>query len=105
MRQSPVYILNHSQHNFRQRTTQADLDEIEDWTDRAARRMYEGAVLGPKDVDKFNPHDGYSISAVLPGGLPVARRQTRRCLRVLRGRFQGRGATPVLFERRQFGEP
>jgi hypothetical protein len=35
-----VYVLNHSQHNFRQRTTQADLDEIEDWTDRAARRMY-----------------------------------------------------------------
>jgi hypothetical protein len=28
------YVLNHSQHNFRQRTTQADLDEIEDWTDR-----------------------------------------------------------------------
>ena len=36
MRQSPVYVLNHSPHNFRQRTTQADLDEIEDWTDRAA---------------------------------------------------------------------
>jgi hypothetical protein len=46
MRQPPVYVLNHSQHNFRQRTTQADLDEIEDWTDRAARRMYEGAGLG-----------------------------------------------------------
>jgi hypothetical protein len=26
--------LNHSQHNFRQRTTQPDLDGIEDWTDR-----------------------------------------------------------------------
>jgi len=49
MRQRPVYVLNHSQHNFRQRTTQADLDEIEDWTDRAARRMYEGAGLsGPR---------------------------------------------------------
>jgi hypothetical protein len=58
MWQSPVYVLNHSQHNFRQRTTQADLDEIEDWTDRAARRMYEGAGLGPKDVDIFNPYDG-----------------------------------------------
>jgi hypothetical protein len=60
MRQRPVYVLNHSQHNFRQRTTQADLDEIEDWTDRAARRMYEGAGLGPKDVDLFNPYDGYA---------------------------------------------
>jgi hypothetical protein len=56
-------VLNHSQHNFRQRTTQADLDEIEDWTDRAARRMYEGAGLGPKDVDVFNPYDGYAPMA------------------------------------------
>jgi len=55
MKQPPVYVLNHSQHNFRQRTTQSDLDEIEDWTDRAARRMYEGAGLGPQDVDIFNP--------------------------------------------------
>jgi len=39
--------------------------------------------------------------AALPGGLPVARRQTRRRLRVLQGRHQGRGAAPVLFERRQ----
>jgi hypothetical protein len=34
----------------------------------------------------------------------VARRQTRRCLRVLRGRYQGRGPAPVLLERRQSGE-
>jgi acetyl-CoA acetyltransferase len=61
MRQPPVYVLNHSQHNFRKRSTQEDLDEIEDWTDRAARRMYEGAGLGPQDVDIFNPYDGYSI--------------------------------------------
>ena len=32
-----------------------------DWTDRAARRMYEGAGLGPKDVDIFNPYDDYAI--------------------------------------------
>jgi len=47
MRQPPVYVLNHSQHNFRKCSTQEDLDEIEDWTDRAARRIYEGAGLGP----------------------------------------------------------
>ena len=63
MRQSPVYVLNHSQHNFRKRSTQEDLDEIEDWTDRAAKRMYEGAGLGPKDVDIFNPYDGYAPMA------------------------------------------
>jgi len=64
MKTPPVYVLNHSQHNFRKRSTQEDLDEIEDWTDRAARRMYEGAGLGPNDVDIFNPYDGYSIDAV-----------------------------------------
>jgi hypothetical protein len=37
VRQPPVYVLNHSQHNFRRRTTQEDLDDIEDWTDRAAK--------------------------------------------------------------------
>jgi hypothetical protein len=63
MRLAPVYVLNHSQHNFRQRTTQADLAEIEDWTDRAARRMCEGAGLGPEDVDIFNPYDGYAPMA------------------------------------------
>jgi len=61
VRQWPVYVLSHSQHNFRKRSTQEDLDEIEDWTDRAARRMYEGAGLRPNDVDIFNPYDGYSI--------------------------------------------
>jgi hypothetical protein len=63
MRQKPVYVLNHSQHNFRKRSTQEDLDEIEDWTDRAAGRMYEGAGLGPEDVDVFNPYDGYAPMA------------------------------------------
>ena len=61
MRQPPVYVLNHSQHNFRFRTTQPDLAEVEEWTDRAAARMYEGAGLGPADVDIFNPYDGYAI--------------------------------------------
>ena len=105
MRQTPVYVLNHSQHNFRKRSTQEDLDEIEDWTDRAARRMYEGCRAGARgrryiqSVRRLCPH-----GAVLPGGVPVARRQTRRCLRVLRGRYQGRGTAPVVLERRQSGE-
>jgi hypothetical protein len=34
----------------------------------------------------------------------MARRQTRRCLRVLRRRYKGRGTAPVLLKRRQFGE-
>jgi hypothetical protein len=31
--------------------------------DRAAGRMYEGAGLGPDDVDVFNPYDGYAPMA------------------------------------------
>jgi hypothetical protein len=34
----------------------------------------------------------------------VARRQTRRCLHVLRGRYQGRGTAPAVLERRQSRE-
>ena len=63
MRQAPVYVLNNSQHNFRKRSTREDLDEIEDWTDSAARRMYEGAGLGPNGVDIFSPYDGYALMA------------------------------------------
>jgi len=64
--------------------------------------MYEGAGLGPKDVDVFNPYDAYApMAQFFPGGLPVARRQAWQCLR---RQYQGRGTAPVLFERRQFGE-
>jgi hypothetical protein len=103
MRQRPVYVLNHSQHNFRKRTTQEDLDEIEDWTDRAARRMYEGAGLGPKDVDVFNPYDGYAPMAQFFLEAFQWHGVTRRYLRVLRRRYQGRGTPPVLLARGNLG--
>ena len=61
MRQLPVYILNHTQHEPRQRSTQASLDEIEAATDRVARMMWDGSGLGPQDVDICNPYDGYAI--------------------------------------------
>ena len=105
MRQPPVYVLNHSQHNFRQRTTQADL-ERDRGLDRPRRqenvrgcRAWARGRRYIQSLRRLCTHD-----AVLPGGLPVARRQTRRCLRVLRGRYQGRGTAPALLERRQSGE-
>jgi hypothetical protein len=48
-----------------------------DWTDRAPRRMYESAGLGPYDVDYSILTTAMPDGAGLPGGLPVARRQTR----------------------------
>jgi acetyl-CoA acetyltransferase len=61
MKQKPVYVLNHSEHNFPFKTTQPTLDEIEMWTDKTAERMYEGSGLTASEVDIFNPYDGYSI--------------------------------------------
>ena len=76
-----------------------------DWTDRAARRMYEGAGLGPADVDVFNPYDGYApMAQFFLEGFQWHGVKRGRYLRVLRGRYQGRGAAPVLLERRQSGE-
>ncbi len=48
MRQKPVYVLNHSQHNFTASAPRRqDLDEIEDWTDRAAKSdVAKSAGLG-----------------------------------------------------------
>lgn len=60
MRQKPVYVLSHSQHNFPVRSTQVVLEEMEAATDFAAGLMYEGSGLTPKDLDIFNPYDGYS---------------------------------------------
>ena len=105
MRQRPVYVLNHSQHNFRKRTTQEDLDEIEDWTDRAARRMYEGAGLGPEDVDIFNPYDGYApmaqffLEAFQWHGV-----KRGDAFAFYAGDIRVEGPHPFCFERRQSGE-
>ena len=94
MKQPPIYVLNHSQHNFRQRSTQADLNEIEEWTDRAARRMYEGAGLSLQDVDIFNPYDGYSIMAQFFLEAFQWHGEAWRGLRVLCGRYPREGSHP-----------
>ena len=59
MKQKPIYILNHCQTSVRARSTVGTLDENEWSTDFMARMMWEGSGLGPKDVDVFNPYDGY----------------------------------------------
>jgi len=59
MKQPPVYILNHCQTNYRIRSTVPTLAESNEATDHLARMMWEGSGLGPKDVDVFNPYDGY----------------------------------------------
>src|SRR6516164_7803184 len=66
--------------------------------------MYEGAGLGPEDVDIFNPYDGYAAMAQFFLEAFQWHGGKRGDALVLRGRYQGRGTAPVLLERRQFGE-
>ena len=55
MRQAPVYVLNHSQHNFRKRSTQEDMDEI-------AQRIREipDDMGNPMDTRALKPQDVYT---------------------------------------------
>ena len=60
LRQKPVYILNHAQNSIRGRSTMATLDEHQEAVSSLARKMEEGSGVNIKDVDIFNPYDGYA---------------------------------------------
>jgi acetyl-CoA acetyltransferase len=61
MRHKPVYVLNHNQGSGgAARSTQEVLEDTEEAKARVARMVYEGSGLSPRDVDIFNPYDGYS---------------------------------------------
>jgi len=60
MKQKPVYVLNHTQGSNGATSTQATIDEVEDWGAQAARKVYQGSGMTWKDIDIFNPYDGYS---------------------------------------------
>jgi len=84
-----------------------------DWTDSAAEECTRGRAWAQRRRYIQSLRRLCTPSLTLPRlrgregrgrGLPVARRQTRRRLRVLRGRYQGRGTAPVLLKRRQSGD-
>ena len=61
MRQKPIYVMNHNQGNTgRSRSSQITVDEQEETNALAASMAYEGSGWTSKDVDIFNPYDGYS---------------------------------------------
>ena len=62
MRQKPVYVLNHSQHNFKQ-PQHAGGPGRDRGCGPTARPSgcTKAPGSGPKDVDIFNPYDGYSV--------------------------------------------
>jgi hypothetical protein len=57
----PVYVLNHNQGSGGSaRSSCVTLAEYESFQKRVARMVYEGSGLQPKDIDIFNPYDGFS---------------------------------------------
>jgi hypothetical protein len=59
LRQKPVYVLNHAQNTGRGRSSMATLEEHQAAVASLARKMHEGSGLSIKEVDIFNPYDGY----------------------------------------------
>ena len=61
MKQKPVYVLSHAQITRPGRSTMSTLEDHEAWTDSLAKMLYDGAGIGPEDLDVFNPYDGFSV--------------------------------------------
>lgn len=61
MKQTPVYIWNHAEHRARVRSLVQTLDETEEWCASEARKTMEGAGLDIRDIDIFNPYDGFTL--------------------------------------------
>ncbi len=61
MKQKPIYILNHCSQRGVVRSSCETLDETEEFTDHIARMCYEGSGLSAKDIDIFNPYDGFTL--------------------------------------------
>jgi len=61
MKQMPVYILNHAEHQAQHRSTVQTLDEAQEWCASEARKTLEGAGLTIDQIDIFNPYDGFTL--------------------------------------------
>lgn len=61
MKQKPVYILSHSENNYKFRSTYETLDNQEEWCEAIAKKVYQGSGLTARDIDVFNPYDGFLL--------------------------------------------
>lgn len=59
MKQTPVYVLSNAGTASRRRSTMFTLEEMQQECAQQADVLCEGAGLTRKDVDIFNPYDGY----------------------------------------------
>jgi hypothetical protein len=61
MKHKPVYIMNHNQGSGGGASSSSiTLEEYENANKKVARMAYEGSGMQPKDIDIFNPYDGFS---------------------------------------------
>lgn len=60
LRNKPAYIWNHCQNGVRGRSTMTTLDEQQAAVRSLAKKSQEGSGISIKDVDIFNPYDGYA---------------------------------------------
>ena len=56
MKQTPVYILSHSENNYKFRSTYETLDNQEEWSEAIPKKVYQGSGLTTRDIDEFNPN-------------------------------------------------
>jgi acetyl-CoA acetyltransferase len=61
MKQKPVYIWNHAEHQAGHRSSVQTLDESQAWCESEARKTLEGSGLSIADIDIFNPYDGFTL--------------------------------------------
>ncbi|MBI2887546.1 MAG: hypothetical protein HYY02_10100 [Chloroflexi bacterium] len=61
MKQKPVYILTHCSQRGVVRSTTETLDETEAFAANIAGMCYEGSGLTARELDVFNPYDGYTL--------------------------------------------
>ena len=61
MKQKPVYILNHVSQRGVIRSYVETLEETEAFTDSIAKKVLEGSGLTSREVDIYNPYDGYTL--------------------------------------------
>ena len=61
MKQKPVYILDHTETQYENRSLIQTLEEAEEGTDIMARKAYAGSGLHPGDIDIFEPYDGFAV--------------------------------------------
>ena len=61
MKQKPVYILNHVTQRGIVRSYIETLEETEAYTDSIAKKVLEGSGLTAREVDIYNPYDGYTL--------------------------------------------